>query len=169
VPATGAAPPLATTLLIYGVIALLLIFRYSRPMRMTVTRMWIGPVIFLAMTAFAIWGEQQAMPSPPALIIVALAAGAVLGIPFGVLRGMHTSVRATERPDVMMLGPSWIVAVVWLGAFFIRAGLRIAFMGTPFAMPLGDGLLTFAIAMLVTSYYVIYRKYRSLEHEAGQI
>ncbi len=160
---------LPITLAIYAVVAVLLIRRYSRPMRISISRMWVGPVIFLAMTALAIWGEQQQMPMPVPLISLALAAGVVLGIPLGMLRGMHTTVRATERPGVMHLGPSWIVAVIWLGAFAIRAGLRIAFMGTAYAAPLGDGLLALAIAMLVTSYYVIYKKYRALEHEAGQI
>ncbi|MHB8432514.1 MAG: hypothetical protein ACYC8W_02375 [Candidatus Tyrphobacter sp.] len=165
----AAQQTLPITLAIYAVVAVLLIRRYSRPMRISIARMWIGPVIFLAMTALAIWGEQQQAPTPTPLISLALVAGAVLGIPLGMLRGKHTTVRATERPDVMYLGPSWIVAVIWLGAFAIRAGLRIAFMGTLYAAPLGDGLLALAIAMLVTSYYVIYKKYRALEHEAGQI
>ncbi len=160
---------LPITLAIYAAVAVLLIRRYSRPMRISISRMWIGPVIFLAMTALAIWGEQQQMPAPAPLISLALAAGAVLGIPLGMLRGKHTTVKATERPGVMYLGPSWIVAVIWLGAYGVRAGLRIAFMGTAYAAPLGDGLLALAIAMLVTSYYVIYKKYRALEHEAGQI
>lgn len=160
---------LITTLAIYVVIAVLLIVRYSRPMRMSVTRMWIGPNIFLVMTGLAIWGEQQQAPTAPEIIVLALGVGAVLGIPFGVLRGMHTTVKATDRPGVMYLGASWIVAVIWLGAFAIRAGLRIALMGTSYAAPLGDALLAFAIGMLVTSYYVIYRKYLALEHQAGQI
>ncbi len=158
-----------TTLGIYVVIAILLVFRYSRPMRMSVARMWVGPVIFLALTAIVIWGEEVAAPAPPEIIASALGIGAVLGIPFGILRGMHTTVRATDRPGIMYLGPSWIVAVVWLGAFLIRAGLRIALMGSPYAGPLGDGLLAFALGMLVTSYVAIYQKYRALEHQAGQI
>jgi hypothetical protein len=164
-------PQVLTTLAIYVAIAVMLTVRYTRPMRMTISRMWVGPVIFLAITGFAIWGEQQdpRMAMSAATIALSLGLGAILGIPLGILRGMHTTVRATDRPGVMFLGPSWIVAVVWLGAFVIRAALRIAFMGTPFAAPLGDGLLALAISMLVTSYYVIYRKYLGLEHAAGQI
>lgn len=157
-----------TVLPIYLVLAVVLVLRYARPMRLTVTRMWVGPAIFLALTAFAIWGEEQTTPVAPEIIAGAVVVGAVLGIPFGVLRGAHTTVRATDLPNVMVLGPSWIVAVVWLGAFVIRAGLRFLFAGTKFGAPLGDGLLAFALAMLVTSYVVIYRKYRALEHAAGQ-
>jgi hypothetical protein len=163
------APPFATTLVIYLALAAAVIVRQLRPRRMRIGSMWIGPAVFVALTAFAIFGEERLSPVPPAVIAGALLVGAVLGIPFGVLRGAHTSVSATDRRDVMLLGPSWIVAVIWVGAFVIRAGLRYEFMGTPYASPLGDGLLAFAIAMLVTSYYVIYRKYRMLEHQAGQI
>lgn len=160
-----------TTLAIYVVLAVVLAVRYTRPMRMTISRMWVGPVIFLAITALAIWGEQQdpRMAMSVTMIVLSLGLGAIVGIPFGILRGMHTTVRATDRPGVMFLGPSWIVAAIWLGAFVIRAVLRVLFMGTAFAAPLGDGLLALAISMLVTSYYVIYRKYLGLEHAAGQI
>ncbi len=139
-------------------------------MRITVSRMWLAPLIFLAMTAFAIWGEEQnpGTAMAPSVVALSLVAGALAGIPFGILRGMHTNVRATDKPGVMYLGPSWIVAAIWLGAFAIRAALRVAFSGTPYALPVGDGLLMLAVAMLVTSYYVIYKKYLGLEHTAGQ-
>jgi membrane protein CcdC involved in cytochrome C biogenesis len=162
-------PPLETTLFIYLALAAAVIVRQLRPRRMRIASMWIGPVIFLALTAAAIFGEEQVSPMPPALIAGSLLLGAALGVPFGILRGAHTSVSATDRRDIMLLGPSWIVAIVWVGAFVIRAGLRYAFAGTAYAAPLGDGLLAFAIGMLITSYYVIYRKYRMLEHQAGQI
>lgn len=159
-----------TSLVIAVAFGALLIYRYTRPMRITISRMWLGPVIFLLITAFAVWGEEQSplMASPPAAIAAALVLGFLAGIPFGVLRGMHTTVKATDRPGVMYLGPSWVVAAIWLGAYLIRVVLRVVFFGSGFAVPLGDGLLMLAIGMLVTSYYVIYQKYRALEHEAGQ-
>lgn len=159
------------TYAVYLALAAWIIFRYSRPMYMRIGRMWLMPVLFLAMTALAIYGEEQ-NPSTvmaPATIVLSLVVGLLAGIPFGILRGMHTTVKATSKPGVMYLGPSWIVAVIWLGAFGIRLGLRVAFAGTAFALPLGDGLIALAISMLVTSYYVIYKKYRGLEHAAGQI
>jgi membrane protein CcdC involved in cytochrome C biogenesis len=156
-------------LVIYCAIAAAVIARQLRPRRMRIGSMWIGPLIFVALTAFAIFGEEQIRPMPPGLIAGSLLVGAALGVPFGILRGAHTPVSATDRRDVMLLGPSWIVAIIWVGALVIRAGLRYAFARAPYAAPLGDGLLAFAIAMLVTSYYVIYRKYRMLEHQAGQI
>ncbi len=112
--ATHAAAP--QSWLVYIVVAGLLVFRYSRPMRMTVTRMWITPLIYVALTLFAIWGGQMVSPAPIPLIALALVAGIIAGIPLGMLRGAHTTVRATDRPGVMYLGPSWIVAVIWIGA-----------------------------------------------------
>jgi len=163
-------PPAATLIIPLALVALLA-FRYSRPMYLSVGRMWYSPVIFLALTAFAIYGEQQqaATAVSPVAIALALAIGFVVGIPFGVLRGMHTTVKATSKPGVMYLGPSWIVAAIWLLAFGARYGLRIYFAHASFAAPLGDGCLAFAIGMLVTSYVAIYRKYLGLEHAAGQI
>jgi hypothetical protein len=166
----GQQPNVVTSLGIYAAIGVILLVRYSRPMRISIARMWVGPLIFLAMTATLVWGEQQnpATAMSPAVIAIALVAGALAGIPFGLLRGRHTTVKATEKPGVMYLGPSWIVAAIWIGAFAIRAALRIGFQGTPFALPVGDGVLMLAVAMLVTSYYAIYKKYLALEHQAGQ-
>ncbi len=157
---------------IYAALALFIVWRYSRPMRLTVTRMFVMPGILLALTAFAIWGDRyehlQGAQSPTVLAL-SLAIGAIAGVPFGILRGMHTTVKATDRPGVIYLGPSWVVPAVVVGAYALRVGLRAAFAQTSFAEAAGNGVLALAIATLVTSYYVIYRKYRALEHQAGQI
>lgn len=157
------------TVAIYLAIAVLLLWRYSRPMRMTITRMWFGPLILVVLTAFSIWGSQRIAPVPAISIVAAVIIGAALGAPLGVLRGMHTNVRATDRPGVMYLEPSWIVIAVWLGAFVIRALLRNLLPHGTIATTVGDGLIVFAISAVVVSYYVIYRKYVSLEIQAGQV
>lgn len=161
--------PIGMTIAIYLAIGALLIWRYSRPMRMTITRMWFGPLILTGLTALSIWGSQQVAPAPTLSIVLAVFVGAALGAPLGVLRGMHTNVRATDRPGVMYLDPSWIVIVLWLGAFVIRALLRNLLPHGTIATTVGDGLIVFAISAVVVSYYVIYRKYVSLEVQAGQV
>lgn len=170
--APHANPQVLNTLAIYALLAVFLIWRYSRPMRLTVTRMFVMPGILLALTALAIWGDRYEHlhhAQPPAALALSLAVGAVVGIPFGILRGMHTTVKATDRPGVMYLGPSWVVPTILVGAYALRIGLRIAFSQTPFATLVGNGVLALAVATLITSYYVIYKKYRALEHQAGQI
>lgn len=156
-------------LLIYAVVAGLLIWRNLRPQKMSVWRLFVSPIFLAAMTALSIWGTQQYSPSPPWLIGAALAAGIVLGSPLGILRGLHTNVRATDRAGVMLLDASWVVLALWLGAFIVRAGLRYVFHTGYTAALLGDGLLGFAVAAVVVSYYVIFMKYRALEVQAGQI
>jgi hypothetical protein len=157
------------TIAIYVVVAALMIFRYSRPQKMTITRMWVGPIIFTAMTALAIWGSQQLNPAPPWAIVVAVVGGLVLGAPLGILRGKHTNVRATDTPGVMYLDASWVVLALWLGAFAVRRVIQIVVPNGVTATIVGDGLIVFAISAVIISYYEIYKKYRALEHAAGQI
>ena len=161
-------PSLAMTLVIYVVIAALMIFRYSRPQKMTVTRMWIAPILFIAMTALAIWGSQQVNPAPAWAIAVAVVAGLILGAPLGILRGKHTNVRATDRPGVMYLDASWVVLALWLGAFVVRRIIQVELPHGVTATIVGDGLIVFAIATVVISYFEIYKKYKALEQAAGQ-
>ncbi len=161
--------PVVMQVAIYLVVAGLMAFRYSRPQKMTITRMWVAPILFAAMTAFAIWGAQQTNPAEPWTIVVAVAGGLILGAPLGILRGKHTNVRATDKPGVMYLDASWVVLAIWIGAFAIRAAVRAMLPHGSVSTIVGDGLIVFAISTVVISYYEIYRKYRALEHEAGQI
>jgi len=154
---------------VYVVIAGLMIFRYSRPQKMTLTRMWVAPIIFTAMTAFAIWGGQQVAPAPAWEVVAAVIGGLVLGAPLGILRGKHTKVRATDAPGVMYLDASWVVLALWLGAFVLRRIVQLVLPHGSVSTIVGDGLIVFAIATVVVSYYEIYKKYRELEREAGQI
>jgi hypothetical protein len=72
-------------------------------------------------------------------------------------------VRPTERRGVMYLGSSWITLLVFLAAFGLRSGVRalIPQHGSLTGI-IGDALLGFAIAFIVASYVVIFRKYERL-------
>jgi hypothetical protein len=115
-----------------------------------------------------IYANQQLNPAPPYEIAIGLLIGAICGMPFGILRGMHTDVRPTERRGVMYLGSSWITLLVFLAAFGLRYGVRtlIPRHGS-IAGTVGDALLAFAIAFLVASYVVIFRKYERLASPAS--
>jgi len=160
---------LVTQIAIYVVVAALMIFRYSRPQKMTITRMWVAPIIFTGLTAFAIWGGQQTNPAPAWAVAVAVVGGLILGAPLGILRGKHTNVRATDTPGVMYLDASWVVLALWLGAFIVRRIVQAVLPVGVTSAIVGDGLIVFAISTVVVSYYEIYHKYRALEHAAGQI
>ena len=159
---------LFSTIAIYVVIAALMIVRYSRPQKMTLTRMWVAPLLFTAMTAFAIWGYQQQNPAPAWTVAVAVIAGLILGVPLGYLRGRHTNVRITDTPGVMYLDASWVVLALWLGAFIVRRLIQVFLPHGPLATIVGDGLIVFAIGAVLISYIEIYKKYRTLEAAAGQ-
>jgi hypothetical protein len=119
------------------------------------------------LTAWVIYGNEQLNPAPPFEIAIGVFVGIICGVPFGVLRGLHTDVRPTEKKGVMYLGSSWITLLVFLAAFGLRYGVRalIPHRGA-LAGTVGDALLGFAIAFIVASYVVIFRKYEALAKTA---
>lgn len=144
------------------VVVALLAIRFFRPQRISVTRMWIGPIVLIGLTAWAIYATERFEPAPIVAVAAALLIGGVAGIPFGVMRGIHTDVRPTERPGVMYLGTSWVTIVIFLAAFGLRAGVRALMpQHGGLSAAIGDALLAFAITFIATSYIVIYRKYQS--------
>jgi hypothetical protein len=142
------------------VVVVVLAIRFIRPQRISVTRMWIQPLILVALTGWTIYATEALNPAPGWQIVAALAIGGIVGVPFGVLRGIHTDVRPTERPGVMYLGSSWITIVIFAVAFGLRAVVRtiMPHRGS-LSAAIGDGLLAFAIAFIAASYVVIFRKY----------
>jgi hypothetical protein len=144
-------------------VVVVLAVRYFRPQRISVTRMWIAPVVFCGLAGWAIYANNMLNPAPPIEIAGGLVIGAILGLPFGILRGMHTDVRPTDRRGVMYLGSSWVTLVIFAVAFGLRYAVR-AFMPNrgSLSATIGDALLAFAITFLAASYYVIFRKYETL-------
>jgi len=160
-------PPILITLGIYVLIAAFVLFRYSRPMKMSITRLFVAPAIFLMLTVTAIWGGQITHPGAAWAVAAAIVAGIVLGIPLGVAMSGHRIVRRTERPHVMYVDPSWITAAIWVGAFILRSVIRVLLPASALGTIVGDGVLLFGISAVLTSYWVIYRKFRALD-EAPQ-
>lgn len=156
-----AAPPWAQFVPL-AIVAILLVVRLARPQRITVTRMWVGPIILVLLCAFAIYAGETFHPAPAWEIALALLVGAIAGVPLGILRGMHTDVRPTDRRGVMYLGSSWVTGAIFVFAFGIRYAVR-AFASRQGALSgaVGDGVLGFAIAFIVASYIVIFRKYEA--------
>ena len=161
-------PPVVMNLVIYVAIGAFVLFRYSRPMKMSVTRLFVAPVIFLVMTFFAIWATQQQPHAAPGWAIgPAIGVGVALGVPLGLVMSLHRTVRRTDKPHVMYVDPSWITAAIWVGAFILRAGIRMLLPASALGTVVGDGLLLLGISAVVTSYWVLYRKFRALD-EAPQ-
>ncbi|MEO6836007.1 MAG: hypothetical protein ABI231_08910, partial [Candidatus Tumulicola sp.] len=59
------------------VVAAILIFRFIRPQRISVTRMWIQPIVLVLLTGWAIYTTETLNPAPGWEIAAALVAGAI--------------------------------------------------------------------------------------------
>ncbi|MBV8637292.1 MAG: hypothetical protein JO322_04350 [Candidatus Eremiobacteraeota bacterium] len=153
-----------TSILIWIVVIALILFRASRPQRISVARMWAQAIILMFLGAFVIYSYERLNPAPAWEVIVAIAIGVAAGVPVGILRGRHTQVSATDRHGVMQLGPSWATAGIYVGAFVLRALLRFVFPpASTIGGVVGDALMVFAIAIIGTTYYAVYRKYEALD------
>ncbi len=159
---------LGTQILVWIVLVALVLYRSSRAQRISVTRMWLMAGILMLVAAFAVYSTEMLFPAPAWEIAVAVVLGVAAGIPVGMLRGHHTQVSATDRHGVMQLGPSWATAGIYLGAFAVRALIRFFVpMHSPLGTVVGDGVLVFAIAIVATTYYTVYRKYEALDRPAA--
>jgi hypothetical protein len=164
-PTAAGQPSLTTNLIFYVVIGALIIFRYSRPMKMSVTRLLVAPVLLLAITVLNIYATDMLYPAPWWQIAVAVVAGGILGSPLGLAMAAHRTVRRTEKPHVMYVDASWQAAAIWLGAFIVKAILRGSMAPGPGTTVLGDALLVFGIATLLAQYWAIYKKFRALDEQ----
>jgi len=159
----AAAPP-ALTIVIYVAAFALVLFRMSRPQRISTARLWVVPSLLTFVGIWAIYAEQQLAPAPLWELVVAAALALAAGVALGFFRGAHTPVSATEQPGVMVLGSALVPALIYVSAFAARLVLHLIFpIGSAVGAVVGDGLLVFAVAFLAVSYFAIYRKYIALE------
>lgn len=151
-----------STLVWLLVVALIVYFRLLRPVRLRASRLWVGPAIMILLTVLLVWSSYEGNVSVSA-IAVALLAGVVLGLPFGLLRGRHTRTRRTKNPGVLVVEPSVIPLAIWFTAFALRASLRLALPHAgPVALAASDGLLMFAVASLIGARLVIAQRFKEL-------
>jgi len=159
---SSAAMPLWVQFLPILVVLVLVIVRMVRPQRISLTRLWLSPIILCAIAGYTIYATELPNPAPAWEIALGLVVGALAGIPFGMLRGRHTDVRPTDRPGVMYLGSSWATGLIFAAAFGLRFGIRMLMPHRgSLSTVVGDALLGFAIAYIGTSYLAIYRKYQA--------
>lgn len=147
------------------VVVVVLAVRMVRPQRISVTRMWVSPIILCLLTAWVIYANNMLNPAPPLEVVLGLVLGGIVGLPFGILRGVHTDVRPTDRRGVMHLGSSWVTIVIFAAAFGLRYVVRMMIpLRGSLTATIGDALLAFAIVFIAASYFVIFRKYEELAH-----
>jgi len=171
---TPAQPSLPMTLVVYGLAIALLVWRFSRPQTIGVWRLWFMPILLTAITVWNIYITptlavmEGTVPPPVWQTALAIGLGILAGIPLGIVRGKHSDVSLGNRPNTIQIRSSMVVLFVWLGAFALKALLRYIVHGSPVAIAIGDGVLVFAMAALITSYAAIWQKYRALSAGAAQ-
>ncbi|MBV8688547.1 MAG: DUF1453 family protein [Candidatus Eremiobacteraeota bacterium] len=156
------ASPL-TYLIILAALALV-IFRNMRPQTMTVSRLWLMPLILLVLVGVSFWATSVELPASMIwLSIVAVAVGLAVGIPFGILRGRHSKMRAGDKPGTIIVEPSAITLILFFVAFAARYLIRFFVPAAgPIAIAPADGFLAFAIASVIASRFILYKRFKAL-------
>jgi hypothetical protein len=155
----------AANIAIYAAVILVILYRVSRPQRISVTRMWIWAGMLMVLAAFVVYGSAVLFHPAAWEIVVAAVLGLAIGAPIGLLRGHHTQVSATERHGVMRLGASWTTALIYVAALGGRFAVRLVLPPTSaVGNVVSDGLIFFAIGIICATYYAVYRKYEQLDH-----
>jgi len=160
---SSTAAPIGMTALIYVIVIALFVWRMMRPMRVSVARIWVRPIMLVVFTGVAIWGEQMTAPAPLWQIAAILIAGALVGIPLGVLRGRHSEVKATDKPGVYYVHSSSLITIVWLLAFVARGAIRYFIPGASHGLTVWTiGLLGFATAAILVSAFIVHQKLQAV-------
>jgi ABC-type proline/glycine betaine transport system permease subunit len=150
------------TYLIIIVALALVIFRNLRPQKLKISRLWLMPAVLLVLVGVSFWATALQLP-PGALWISALAVliGLAAGIPFGIVRGRHSKLRAGNQPGTIIVEQSAITLILFLVAFGARYLIRF-FVPTagPGTVALTDGFLAFAIASVIAARYVLYARFK---------
>ena len=158
----GQQSPL-TYLIILAILALV-IFRNVRPQTMSISRIWLTPIILLVLVGVSFWATAIELP-PGTLWLPALAVaiGLAIGIPFGILRGRHSKMRAGKKPRTIVVEPSAITLILFFVAFGARYAIRL-FVPTagPIAIAPADGFIAFAIASVIASRWILYTRFKAL-------
>jgi hypothetical protein len=153
--------------LVYVIVIALFVWRMMRPMRVSVARIWVRPIILLVFTGLAIWFEQSTSPAPVWQVAAIVLSGVAVGIPLGVLRGRHSEVKPTERSGVYYVHSSAAVTIIWLLAFVARGALRYFIPGAAHGVTVWTiGLLTFASAAILVSAVIVHQKLHEVMQQA---
>lgn len=148
----------------------LVIFRNMRPQKLRLGRIWVVPVLLLLVTMLSIWGSQQIAPAPIWMTVLALVAGTALGALLGLARGQHSRLRLSEKPGTVIIDPSMTVLLIWLAAFAVKFGMRALMPHADALSSAGsDAFIALAVASVIASRWVIYKKARALEATAGPV
>ncbi|HWF75580.1 MAG TPA: DUF1453 domain-containing protein [Caulobacteraceae bacterium] len=142
--------PLASYLVPLGVAAVIIILRNSRPRRLKIERLWVGPAIYLILMAAAL---SQAPPPITPVSIAILAGAFALGAAIGWQRGRLTQIHIHPETHDLTSRASPIGLLFIFAILVVRYAARDLLAGNAGTLHLPivaitDGFLLLAIAML---------------------
>lgn len=135
--------PIAVYLIPLAIVALL-ILRNARVRQLRVERLWVGPVLILALTVMSLFQQPPSGPLAIGLDAVALALGGFLGWH----RGRFTRITVDPQTHVLTSQTSPIGMLLILAIFVLRAGVRIYAVQNAGALHLPVSDLTDAFLLL---------------------
>ena len=153
-----------TTYVVIVAILALVIFRNLRPQTLTMSRLWLMPAVLLLLVGISFWATAVQAPVGALWIFgVAILIGLALGVPFGIVRGRHSKVRAGKKQGTIVVEQSAITLILFLVAFGARYAIRLFVPSAgPAAIALADGFLAFAIASVIASRYILYTRFKTI-------
>jgi hypothetical protein len=150
--------PMVVQSLLSLLIVALVVFRFAqRELKERVVKastLWIRPVVLIAITVWLIVLTLTADPSGTSEMIVALAAGVVLGVVTGGLIVANTTFRPADIPNAVRAQGSRLTFAIWIGAFAVRflARFIVPHGADPRTqLPLNSG----TVALVATAFIVI--------------
>jgi hypothetical protein len=165
------APGWATIIPIIVVVAIVLL-RNARARNLRVERLWIGPVLIVALTVLSFWGQGQGqfeIPSPAmiGLDVIALIVGGFLGWH----RGRFTRITVDPQTHLLTSKASAVGILVILAIMVARIGLRSFAMENASALGVSlnditDAFLLMAVGLVSMQRLEIFLRATRLLNEA---
>jgi len=149
-PPTPPAAPLATYLVPIIIAAVVLVIRNSRPRRLRIERLWVTPLIYLAIVALAL---SEAPPPMTPLTFAILAGSFAIGAALGWQRGRLTQIHIHPETHELTSRASPIGLIFIFAILLLRVGARGLLAGNAATLHLPliaitDGFLLLAVSML---------------------
>jgi hypothetical protein len=142
--------PLATYLVPIAIAAVVLVIRNSRPRRLKIERLWVTPLIYLAIVALAL---SEAPPPMTPLTLAILAGSFAVGAALGWQRGRLTQIHLHPETHELTSRASPIGLIFIFAILLLRVGARGLLAGNAATLHLPliaitDGFLLLAVSML---------------------
>jgi hypothetical protein len=156
--------------LIISVIVVLgiVLLRNSRPRKLRIERLWVRPMIFIALLALTL----AAAPPPISLAsIVALTSALVAGCALGWQRGRFMRIEVDPQTEDLTSRASPLGVIFILVLVVVRMGLRgvvprTGMLGGLPALTIADALIVLAVGMIVTQGLEMWLRARRLLAQA---